>query len=135
MKIGLTMAQLILQRLKPYFKRRDTLAQDPEKPIIINCRGGVGRTATVAIIDNCKKEIDAMLQQGMPLDDITINIPEIIYFHARTKGRVYAVIRSNLPRSIKRLEATMSSLNTKDSIHVPFFLLCAYIYSQILHCN
>lgn len=63
------------------------LSPDPKVPVAINCRGGAGRTGTVAVSLYLRREVDAQLAQGKDIDDIQVNIPEVIYsfrFHRKS---------------------------------------------------
>jgi protein tyrosine phosphatase len=55
------------------------LSPDPEVPVGINCRGGVGRTGVLAVSLYLRRKVDAELARGVDLEDISVNIPETIY--------------------------------------------------------
>lgn len=55
------------------------LSPDPKFPIAINCKGGVGRTGTLALLYLVIERIRAQLEQRIPLQEIRINIPELLY--------------------------------------------------------
>lgn len=64
------------------------LNPDPEVPVAINCRGGVGRTGTIAVSLYLRRFIDSELQAGKKLDKIMVNIPEIIYAFRNQRNRI-----------------------------------------------
>lgn len=77
-----------LDLLETLLDRRDELHNSKGTPIVINCRGGIGRTGTVALADYCRKEIDARLKAGEKLDKIRLNIPEMLYRMRQQRSRM-----------------------------------------------
>lgn len=55
------------------------LSPDPQVPVGINCRGGTGRSGTIAVSLYLRREVDAQLAAGKKINEIKVNIPEIIY--------------------------------------------------------
>jgi protein tyrosine phosphatase len=64
------------------------LSPDPSVPIAINCRGGTGRSGTIAVSLYLRRLVDAKLAAGKTLDEITVNIPEIIYSFRRHRTSI-----------------------------------------------
>jgi protein tyrosine phosphatase len=48
-------------------------------PFSTNCQHGVGRTGEITVTNYCRRHIDKQREKGKRLDQITINIPKIIY--------------------------------------------------------
>ncbi|MBS0634806.1 MAG: hypothetical protein JSR37_05025 [Verrucomicrobia bacterium] len=67
------------------------LSPDPKIPVAINCKGGVGRTGTVAISLYLRRVVDRELKAGKPLNTITVNIPEIIYMLRKERKRMVGI--------------------------------------------
>ncbi len=67
------------------------LNPDPTIPVAINCKGGIGRTATVALSLYLRRIVDAKRQSGVPLDEIEVNIPELIYMLRKERKRMMGV--------------------------------------------
>lgn len=68
--------------------RISELNPDPEVPVAINCRGGVGRTGTIAVSLYLRRLVDRELQAGKKLDKIKVNIPEVIYTFRNQRNRI-----------------------------------------------
>lgn len=67
------------------------LSPDPQVPVAINCKGGAGRSGTIAVSLYLRRYVDAQLAQGVALDDIEVNIPEVIYsFRKQRRGIIGA---------------------------------------------
>ena len=84
------------------YTRIEELATGPQPPIAINCKGGVGRTGTVAVGLYIRRYIDTCLAEGR---EPRINIPEIIYREFR-KQRAGIVGRPAQFAQIYSLAAT-----------------------------
>ena len=65
--------------LQTLLDEMEQLSPSREIPIAINCVSGVGRTGTIAVSYYLRREIEAQLRDGILLDDIRVNIPEVIY--------------------------------------------------------
>ena len=59
--------------------RMQLLSPERKIPVAINCKGGVGRTGTMALCYLIQRIIQTRLEQGVALEQITINIPELLY--------------------------------------------------------
>lgn len=68
--------ELLFQTLLSHIER---LQKGKNTPFAVNCHGGVGRTGTTVISNFLRQEVEAKLSQGIPLDEITLNIPETIF--------------------------------------------------------
>lgn len=68
--------------------RIDELTQDPKRPLIINCRGGRGRTGSIALIHCSRRKIRSELNAGKKLDDIKLNLSENLYEIKKKRPRV-----------------------------------------------
>ena len=69
--------------------RMKVLSPNPETPIAINCRGGIGRTGTLATSYVLRKKINEKILKGKPLKKIRVNIPDTIYsFRKQRNGLV-----------------------------------------------
>ncbi len=104
-----------LQLFSQLLDRIYELNPDPKVPIAINCRGGVGRTGTIAVSLYLRRLVDAELAKGVKINDIKINIPEIIYTFRRYRKRLIgnphqlAQIYSSLADYYERVAANSSS--------------------------
>ena len=49
--------------------------KDPSKPFVTNCKGGHGRSGSIAFAYDLRRQIDEQLAKGIPLDEVEINIP------------------------------------------------------------
>jgi len=68
--------------------RMQELSPSSTVPISINCRAGVGRTGAIAIGHHIRKEIDRHLAAGKKLDDISINVPALLYAFRKQRENV-----------------------------------------------
>ncbi len=63
--------------------RKDELHKSKNVPVdvpfVVNCKAGKGRTGTLAILDYARKEVDAQVAKGKKLNEVSLNIPEMIY--------------------------------------------------------
>ena len=57
----------------------ESTQQATTAPIEINCKGGIGRTGTLAICHYIRQKIDSELAKGIALEDISIDVAHIIY--------------------------------------------------------
>jgi protein tyrosine phosphatase len=76
-----------IELLEKLLDKKDKLHKNPKIPFSINCRGGIGRTGTVALADLCRREIDAQRAKGKKLDKIKLNIPELLYNLRKQRSR------------------------------------------------
>lgn len=77
-----------LKAIDVLFQARDRLLQDPNKPLLVHCKAGIGRTGNIALIDWARMRIKEKLAKGEKLDDIQINIPEMFYDLRRFRPKV-----------------------------------------------
>lgn len=77
-----------LKALDVLFQARDRVLQDPNKPLLVHCKAGIGRTGNIALIDWARMRIKEGLAKGEKLDDIQINIPEMFYDLRRFRPKV-----------------------------------------------
>ena len=74
--------------LRQMLERCDKISRAQKGPIIVNCRGGVGRTATFAMFNICRRVLRGLVERGIDLKKARINIPEIIYSVRMQRPRV-----------------------------------------------
>ncbi len=101
------------------------LSPNPKSPVAINCRGGVGRTGTVAVSLYLRREVDAQLLAGKKLDEISVNIPELIYaFRNQRKSivglpvqftQIYSVLNDYYER-LKAKQEKKGGVTSKKSV-------------------
>lgn len=77
-----------LQALEVMFQTRDKLLPHEDQPLLIHCKAGIGRTGNVALLDWARMRIKKSQEQGVKLDDITFNIPEMLYELRRTRPKL-----------------------------------------------
>jgi len=59
--------------------RKDEISPSKEIPIWINCKAGIGRTGAIALLDLSRREVKEQLKAGTKLEEVSINIPALLY--------------------------------------------------------
>jgi len=99
-----------LDLMNSLLDQSDKLSPSCEKPIWINCKGGVGRTGTVALARACRCAIQEQLKQGTKFEDVKINIPLLLY-HLREKRAGLLSVAENFVNVYKAAVDYADTLN------------------------
>lgn len=67
--------------------RMEELSQNPETPIALNCKGGVGRSGSTAVAYLLKKRLQNESKEK-PLDEIEVNLPQTVYEFRKQRSGV-----------------------------------------------
>ena len=67
------------ETLQHLLDRAEELSPEKDIPVAFNCKGGKGRTGTAYLCYYLRRYIQERLAAGDRLDDITINIPKLLY--------------------------------------------------------
>ncbi len=95
-------------------------AAHPEQTVAIHCHAGVGRSGTVSSGCIILNEIDAQLARGVPIDEVSVNIAEIVgrlrlvrahCVNPKQYVLLYDLMRSYLEQKKSALSASAASVN------------------------
>ncbi len=102
------------------------LNPDPSVPVAINCKGGIGRTGTVALSLYLRRIVDSELKAGKELSEIEVNIPELIYMFRKERKRmigvpkqlaqIYTVLYTYYKRLLKDEQSTTFFPENTDNV-------------------
>lgn len=77
-----------LKALNTLIKRRMKLLRNSNRPLVINCQGGKGRTGIVALLECCRNEVENQKAKGVPIKKTVLNVAEMIYMMRKFRPKL-----------------------------------------------